>query len=115
MAFKTMFKKLREANIEIGFENMVAVANEAAILRDFILEEEMGEVPLEVDINDPDAEEQIKDDAIDDAELADFIDSIPETEIDDAALAAGKLDDYMSPTSESLQDIDFNIPDTEIV
>ena len=114
MALKTMLTKLKQANAKIGFANMVAIANEAAIVRDFILEE-MGEVPLEVDITDPDAEEQIKDDAIEDAELAEFIESIPETEIDDAALAAGKIDEYMNPTSESLQDIDFNIPDTEIV
>lgn len=96
-----MYGKLREENAKEGFGNLLSVHNESAQIRDTILEElDPSEVPIDIDITAPDAEEQFKDAAIDDEELNKYIDSIPETEIDDAAIAVGKMTNDDVPVDE---------------
>ncbi len=101
MALKLMFEKLREENAKEGFGNLLSVHNESAIIRDSVLEElDPTDIPIEVDITDPDAENQFKDEALDDEELGKLIDNIPETEIDDAAVAVGKMTNEDVPVDE---------------
>lgn len=118
--FKTMFSRLREENARNGFGNLLAVANESAIVRDFMLEE-MGETPVEVDLG-ANAEEKFKDEEIEADELEKILDKIPESELDDAAIAAGKtyntpvpdVESYVGGSvEEAMEDIDLYIPDTE--
>lgn len=115
--FKTMFSKLREQNARNGFGNLLAVANESAVVRDFMLEE-MGETPVEVDT----APEKFKEEEIEADELEKIIEKIPETDLDDAAIAAGKtyntpipdVESYVGGSvEEAMEDIDLYIPDTE--
>lgn len=124
MALKLMIQKLREDNAKEGFGNLLAVHTESAILRDAMLEEmDPSETPIEVDLTSPDAEDDFKDAAIDDAELGDLIDSLPETEIDDAAIAVGKMtnedvpvdpDEFIGAPMESvMQLVDKYVPDCE--
>lgn len=124
MALKLMIQKLREDNAKEGFGNLLAVHTESAILRDAMLEEmDPSETPIDVDLTSPDAEEDFKDAAIDDAELGDLIDSLPETEIDDAAIAVGKMtnedvpvdpDEFIGAPMESvMQLVDKYVPDCE--
>ena len=121
MALKTMFATLKKENAKNSFGNIIAVANESAEIRDTFMEEM--DTPIEVDINDPDAEEKFKDEALNSEDMDELIDSIPETEIDDASVAVGKLtnqnipvnpDEYIgAPMEESMLDIDVFVPDTE--
>lgn len=121
MALKTMFASLKKENAKNSFGNIIAVANESAEIRDTFMEEM--DTPIDVDLNDPDAEEKFKDAALNDDDMDSLIDSIPETEIDDAAVAVGKLtnqnvpvnpDEYIgAPMDESMMDIDVYVPDTE--
>ena len=124
MALKLMIQKLREDNAKEGFGNLLVVHTESAILRDAMLEEmDPSETPIDVDLTSPDAEEDFKDAAIDDAELGDLIDSLPETEIDDAAIAVGKMtnedvpvdpDEFIGAPMESvMQLVDKYVPDCE--
>lgn len=124
MALKLMIQKLREDNAKEGFGNLLSVHTESAILRDAMLEEmDPSETPIDVDLTSPDAEEDFKDAAIDDAELGDLIDSLPETEIDDAAIAVGKMtnedvpvdpDEFIGAPMESvMQLVDKYVPDCE--
>ena len=101
MALKLMMKKLREENVKDGFGNLLSVHTESALIRDAILEEmDPSEIPIEVDINSPDAEEEFKDEAIDDEEMGELIDKLPETEIDDATVAVGKMTDEDVPVDD---------------
>ena len=59
MALKTMFATLKKENAKNSFGNIIAVANESAEIRDTFMEEM--DTPIEVDLNDPDAEEKFKD------------------------------------------------------
>ena len=94
MALKLTIKKFREVNAKVGFGNLLAVHTESAMIRDTILEElDPKEVPIDVDITAPDAEDQFKDAALDDDEVSGLIDSIPESEIDDSAAEVGQLID----------------------
>ena len=121
MALKTMFAALRQENAKNSFGNIIAVANESAMIRDVFMEEM--EAPINVDLNDPDAEEKFKDEALNSEDMEELINSIPETEIDDASVAVGKLtnqnvpvnpDEYVGmPLDESMADVDLLIPDTE--
>lgn len=121
MALKTMFATLKKENAKNSFGNIIAVANESAEIRDTFMEEM--DTPIEVDLNDPDAEEKFKDEALNSEDMDELIDSIPETEIDDASVAVGKLtnqnipvnpDEYIgAPMEESMLDIDVFVPDTE--
>ena len=121
MALKTMFAALRQENAKNSFGNIIAVANESAMIRDVFMEEM--EAPIDVDLNDPDAEEKFKDEALNSEDMEELINSIPETEIDDASVAVGKLtnqnvpvnpDEYVGmPLDESMVDVDLLIPDTE--
>lgn len=121
MALKTMFESLRLQNAKDGFGNMLSVANESAVIRDIMLEEM--EADIDVDLNDPDAEEKFKNEALDEEEMEDLIEKIPETEIDDAAVAVGKLtnqnvpideEEYIgAPLEEAMREINTLIPDTE--
>lgn len=121
MALKTMFAALRQENAKNSFGNIIAVANESAMIRDVFMEEM--EAPIDVDLNDPDAEEKFKDEALNSEDMEELINSIPETEIDDASVAVGKLtnqnvpvnpDEYIGmPLDESMADVDLLIPDTE--
>lgn len=121
MALKTMFAALRQENAKNSFGNIIAVANESAMIRDVFMEEM--EAPIDVDLNDPDAEEKFKDEALNSEDMEELINSIPETEIDDASVAVGKLtnqnvpvnpDEYVGmPLDESMADVDLLIPDTE--
>lgn len=123
MALKTMFETLRRENAKEGFGNMVSVANESAVIRDIMLEEM--EADIDVDLNDPDAEEKFKNQALDEEEMDELIEKIPETEIDDAAIAVGKLtnqnvpideEEYIgAPLEEAMREINYLIPDTEEV
>lgn len=124
MALKLMIQKLREDNAKEGFGNLLAVHTESAILRDAMLEEmDPSETPIDVDLTSPDAEEDFKDAAIDDAELGELIDNLPETEIDDAAVAVGKMtnedvpvdpDEFIGAPMESvMQLVDKYVPDCE--
>lgn len=123
MALKTMFETLRRENAKEGFGNMVSVANESAVIRDIMLEEM--EADIDIDINDPDAEEKFKNQALDEEEMDELIEKIPETEIDDAAIAVGKLtnqnvpideEEYIgAPLEEAMREINYLIPDTEEV
>lgn len=124
MALKLMIQKLREDNAKEGFGNLLSVHTESAILRDAMLEEmDPSETPIDVDLTSPDAEEDFKDAAIDDAELGDLIDNLPETEIDDAAIAVGKMtnedvpvdpDEFIGAPMESvMQLVDKYVPDCE--
>lgn len=124
MALKLMIQKLREDNAKEGFGNLLAVHTESAILRDAMLEEmDPSETPIDVDLTSPDAEEDFKDAAIDDAELGDLIENLPETEIDDAAIAVGKMtnedvpvdpDEFIGAPMESvMQLVDKYVPDCE--
>ena len=101
MALKLMMKKLREENVKDGFGNLLSVHTESALIRDAILEEmDPSEIPIEVDINSPDSEEEFKDEAIDDEEMGELIDKLPETEIDDATVAVGKMTDEDVPVDD---------------
>lgn len=101
MALKLMMKKLREENVKDGFGNLLSVHTESALIRDAFLEEmDPSEIPIEVDINSPDAEEEFKDEAIDDEEMGELIDKLPETEIDDATVAVGKMTDEDVPVDD---------------
>jgi hypothetical protein len=101
VALKLMMKKLREENVKDGFVNLLSVHTESALIRDAILEEmDPSEIPIEVDINSPDAEEEFKDEAIDDEEMGELIDKLPETEIDDATVAVGKMTDEDVPVDD---------------
>ena len=121
MALKTMFAALKQENAKNSFGNIIAVANESAMIRDVFMEEM--EAPIDVDLNDPDAEEKFKDEALNSEDMEELINSIPETEIDDASVAVGKLtnqnvpvnpDEYIGmPLDESMADVDLLIPDTE--
>lgn len=123
MALKTMFETLRRENAKEGFGNMVSVANESAVIRDIMLEEM--EADIDIDLNDPDAEEKFKNQALDEEEMDELIEKIPETEIDDAAIAVGKLtnqnvpideEEYIgAPLEEAMREINYLIPDTEEV
>lgn len=119
-----MIQKLREDNAKEGFGNLLSVHTESAILRDAMLEEmDPSETPIDVDLTSPDAEEDFKDAAIDDAELGDLIENLPETEIDDAAIAVGKMtnedvpvdpDEFIGAPMESvMQLVDKYVPDCE--
>lgn len=119
MALKTMFAALKAENAKNSFGNIISVANESSIIRDTMLEE-MGEI--DVDLTDPDAEEKFKDAAINEDDMDELIDKIPETEIDDAAVAVGKLtnqnvpvndEEYIgAPMESAMEDIDVYVPDT---
>ena len=119
MALKTMFAALKAENTKNSFGNIISVANESSIIRDAMLEE-MGEI--DVDLTDPDAEEKFKDAAINEDDMDELIDKIPETEIDDAAVAVGKLtnqnvpvndEEYIgAPMESAMEDIDVYVPDT---
>lgn len=121
MALKTLFNNLRMENAKDGFGNMVAVANESAQIRDILLEE-MEEIE-NIDLSDPDAEEQFKNEAIDEEEMEKLIDNIPESEIDDSAVATARLtnqnvpvdeDEYVGAPMESVMiQIDALIPESE--
>lgn len=121
LALQTMFQKLRREQAKDGFGNMIAVANESAIIRDAVLEEM--DVCDDINLTDPDAEEKIKNEAIDDEEMEKLIEDIPESEIDDAAIATAHLtnqnvpvdeDEYVgAPLKEMLYRIDLTIPDSE--
>ncbi len=121
MALKTLFNNLRVENAKDGFGNMVAVANESAQIRDILLEE-MEEIE-NIDLSDPDAEEQFKNEAIDEEEMEKLIDNIPESEIDDSAVATARLtnqnvpvdeDEYVGAPMESVMiQIDALIPESE--
>ena len=101
MALKLMMEKLREENAKDGFGNLLTVHNESAMIRDAILEElDPSDIPIEVDINSPDAEEDFKDEAIDDELVGELIDKIPETEIDDATVAVGKMTNEDVPADD---------------
>ena len=119
MALKTMFAALKAENAKNSFGNIISVANESSIIRDAMLEE-MGEI--DVDLADPDAEEKFKDAAINEDDMDELIEKIPETEIDDAAVAVGKLtnqnvpvndEEYIgAPMESAMEDIDVYVPDT---
>lgn len=121
LALKTLFNNLRMENAKDGFGNMVAVANESAQIRDILLEE-MEEIE-NIDLSDPDAEEQFKNEAIDEEEMEKLIDNIPESEIDDSAVATARLtnqnvpvdeDEYVGAPMESVMiQIDALIPESE--
>lgn len=124
MALKLMLGKLREENAKDGFGNLLAVHNESAIIRNAILEElDPTEIPINVDLTDPDAEQQFKDEAIDNEDMDKLIDSLPETEIDDAAIAVGKMvnedvpvdeDEFIgAPMEQTMLLIEKYIPDCE--
>lgn len=101
MALKLMTQKLRETNAKDGFGNLLSVHNESAMIRDSVLEElDPKEFPIEVDLTAPDAEDQFKDAAIDDEEMGKLLDTIPETEIDDAAVAVGKMTNEDIPVDD---------------
>lgn len=101
MALKLMYEKLREENAKEGFGNLLSVHNESAIVRNAILEElDPSEIPIEIDLADPDAEEQFKDEAIDDDDMDKLLENIPETEIDDATVAVGKMVNEDVPVDE---------------
>lgn len=111
MALKTLFTALRKEKAEIGFGNMVAIANESAQIRDVMLEE-MGD-PLD----------EFKNEAIDDEDMEKFIESIPEDETEDieAAVAdALNMDDPVDPddyigdsAKKALEEACSMFPDTE--
>ena len=126
MALKLMTQKLREDNARDGFGNLLSVHNESAIIRDAVLEElDPAENPIDVDITAPDAEDQFKDAAINDDEIGELIDKIPETEIDDATVAVGKMtnadipvddDEFIGAPMESvMQLVEKYVPDCEEV
>lgn len=101
MALKLMTQKLRETNAKDGFGNLLSVHNESAMIRDSVLEElDPKEFPIEVDLTAPDAEDQFKDAAIDDEEMGKLLDTIPETEIDDATVAVGKMTNEDIPVDD---------------
>ena len=101
MALKVMMEKLHEENAKDGFGNLLAIHNESAMIRNAILEElDPSDIPIEVDINDPEAENNFKDEAIDDETVGELIDKIPETEIDDAAVAVGKITNEDIPVDD---------------
>lgn len=124
MALKLMLGKLREENAKEGFGNLLSVHNESAIIRNAILEElDPTEIPINVDLTDPDAEQQFKDEAIDNEDMDKLIDSLPETEIDDAAIAVGKMvnedvpvdeDEFIgAPMEQTMLLVEKYIPDCE--
>ena len=124
MALTLMLGKLREENAKEGFGNLLSVHNESAIIRDAILEElDPTEIPINVDLTDPDAEQQFKDEAIDNEDMDKLIDSLPETEIDDAAVAVGKMvnedvpvdeDEFIgAPMEQTMLLVEKYIPDCE--
>jgi len=126
VALKLMTQKLREDNARDGFGNLLSVHNESAIIRDAVLEElDPAENPIDVDITAPDAEDQFKDAAINDDEIGELIDKIPETEIDDATVAVGKMtnadipvddDEFIGAPMESvMQLVEKYVPDCEEV
>ena len=117
-------EKLKEENAKEGFGNLLSVHNESATTRNAILEElDPTEIPIEVDLTDPDAEDQFKDEAIDDEEMGKLIENLPETEIDDAAIAVGKMvnedvpvdeDEFIgAPMEQVMMLIEKYIPDCE--
>ena len=121
---KLMYGKLREENAKEGFGNLLSVHNESAQIRDTMLEEmDPSEVPIDIDITAPDAEDQFKDAAIDDEEMGKLIETIPETEIDDATVAVGKMtnedihvddDEFIGAPMESVMNlVEKYVPDCE--
>ena len=126
MALKVMMERLHEENAKDGFGNLLAIHNESAMIRNAILEElDPSDIPIEVDINDPEAENNFKDEAIDDEAVGELIEKIPETEIDDATVAVGKItnedipvddDEFVGAPMESVMMlIEKYIPDCEEV
>ena len=123
LALKTLFNQLRQENAKSGFGNIIAVANEAALIRDFVLEEMEKTDYDDIDLNSPDAEDDFKNQAIDDEEMDKLIEKIPESDIDEASVDAARLsnenspvdpDDYIGAPLESVMyDIDALIPETE--
>ena len=123
LALKTLFNQLRQENAKSGFGNIIAVANAAALIRDFVLEEMEKTDYEDIDLNSPDAEEDFKNQAIDDEEMDKLIEKIPESDIDEASVDAARLsnenspvdpDDYIGAPLESVMyDIDALIPETE--
>ena len=124
MALTLMLGKLREENAKEGFGNLLSVHNESAIIRNAILEElDPTEIPINVDLTDPDAEQQFKDEAIDNEDMDKLIDSLPETEIDDATIAVGKMvnedvpvdeDEFIgAPMEQTMLLVEKYIPDCE--
>lgn len=117
---ETMFKGFREVKADEGFANIVGVALEAKSTRDDLLSE-LGDDAIDKAVVDNPDEEDIKNRALEDEEMASLIDSIPETDIDDAAIASGDVgnidaEDVMgAPMEATLRMCEELIPDTEEV
>ena len=121
MALKIMFDSFKQEFAKDGFANIISVANENAIIRDIFLEE-MSDGAIELTNQ---SEEDLKNEMLDEEEMEALIDKIPETEIDQASVAAGKLahqdvpvdpDEYIgAPLDEAMHEIYLYIPNTEEV
>ena len=77
MALKIMFDSFKQEFAKDGFANIISVANENAIIRDIFLEE-MSDGAIELTNQ---SEEDLKNEMLDEEEMEDLIDKIPETEI----------------------------------
>lgn len=115
-----LFENMREQHLDEGFGNIVSVMMESASIRDDFLFE-MGacdspECP-------PDNDDEVKNEALDDQLMEKIIDKIPETSIDDTAVATAKMtnqnvpvdeDEYVGAPLEATVDlIDTLIPESE--
>ena len=116
----TMFEGFRTVKAEEGFGNLVSVAIEAGDVRDSMmdhLDDQLVDDSVYMDDDD------IKSHALDNDDMEQLIENIPETEIDDASIAAGKItnqnvpvdeDEYVgAPLDEAMSMIEELIPDTE--
>lgn len=117
----TLFEGFKKVKADEGFGNLVSVAIESSNVRDSLMDE-MGDELID-DAITTDDDEEIKNKALEDEEMEKLIDNIPETEIDDASVVAGKIsnqnvpvdeDEYIgAPMKESMSMIEDLIPDTE--
>ena len=117
----SLFESFKVVKADEGFGNLVSVALEDAEVRDSIMDELGDDLIAQSEIADD--EDDIKKQALEDDDMERLIDRIPETEIDDASVAAGKIananvpvdeEEYIgAPMEEVMTQIEYMIPDTE--
>lgn len=118
---ETMFNNFRLVKADEGFANLVQMALEAKETRDDMLDE-LGDDAVDDAVTSNDDPEDIEDRVLDDEQMAELIDKIPETDIDNAAVATADTDEITdaedvmgAPMEETLQMCEDLIPDTEEV
>lgn len=123
MALKVLYDALKKEKTACGFGNMLAVANENAVIRDMMLS--VMEAEDNVDTVAPETTdlEKFKDEEIANNDIEKFIDDIPEADLEEEEASAASVeaateidypDDYVGARFESyLRKVDMTFPETE--